>query len=90
MKPRGICRWIGHKIDPETSDRMGIDRCLRCGDSSYYGEIEYPQQQRAWWWLRSTFPDAIRWKWRRLREWWRCPCCGGRFGRHDEKRCIPF
>ena len=89
MKPRGLCRWVGHKLDPECLDRNAIAHCVRCGDSDYDDSLEMAWIEWAGFWWRNHTNRLSR-RWRSFREWWRCPMCDGRFGRHDEDACIPF
>lgn len=92
MARHWACNIVGHRYDPE-ADAFGVTQCLRCGASDYYGpEIDLNQP----WHIRAI--EGLRWLWfpglrrrlRRLGEWLKCPDCGGRFGRHDADRCLPF
>lgn len=87
MKPRGLCRWIGHRYYRGGNGFLFPAHCLRCGDddSDPADEIEDPWHAVAWWRLWA----ALRKRWEDLRRWLLCRYCGRRFGRHDDD-CAPF
>lgn len=90
MKPRGLCRWIGHKFDPH--DRRSpyyVAVCTRCGDSDHDDSLEMAWIEWGRFWL-ATWARRVRLRIRDIKSWWRCPICGGRFGKHDESECFPF
>jgi hypothetical protein len=89
MKPRGLCRWIGHKLDPECLEINHIAHCVRCGDNDYDDSLEMSWIERRRFYS-AVRRDRLRRKLRDISLWWRCPMCGGRFGRHDASACIPF
>lgn len=92
MKPRGLCRWIGHNIDAESHVYMGITYCVRCGDDDGVtnGDYEPAWIERLRWHYWMAFKAKAGSRWRGVREWWCCPMCRGRFGRHDPDGCLPF
>ena len=90
MKPRGLCRWIGHDIDADVAINMNVTYCRRCGDDDHSnGDYEPAWIERLrshhWWVFKAWVASACR----RIRGWARCPWCGGRLGRHDPPECLP-
>lgn len=92
MKRNRICKLIGHRYDPEAAWLMSVFVCERCGLSPWGDDNVHAIPRRVlwfgmWWiWPRYKIRQLVT----RVRSWWSCPCCQGRFGRHDERRCIPF
>ena len=81
------CWLIGHATD--WMDPWNC-RCFRCGLQWEYGDKIRSDIN---WYLslsnlkhRICISDHVR----RLGWWYRCPDCGGRYGKHDEAKCIPF
>lgn len=84
---RLICKLLGHRFDQEAA-RYHVFHCERCGhDAETYTQNLFEILTIWWYWKRCN----IRCKVHDLRNnWWRCEDCGGWFGNHDEKNCIPF
>lgn len=89
MLKRLICRLIGHASDWQ-AEQSGYCSCLRCGFwSSAWPDREFRTDDGFWlFWFQLKAGAGFRG--RRLRNWWRCPDCKGRFGRHDPDNCLPF
>lgn len=75
------CWWLGHR---NASIAHG---CPDCGTPcpEYEHMIRYFEGASGW----------LHDRWERFYgswcEWWHCPVCGGRFGRHDENQeHLPF
>lgn len=88
MKPRGLCRLIGHRIDYEALNAQCYTLCTRCGDDDFYN-MEY---ERSWtdcirfrWWVKLRSYLSFMWRTKAIK----CRDCGGRFGRHSDD-CLPF
>ncbi len=92
VKRHWLCSLIGHKLDPELYYHMNVEHCLRGCEGGYPlgPDLEDP----------THIIRLGRWRWRlgawiaerkrAIRDWWHCPRCDGRFGCHDEDRCLPF
>ena len=68
------CWWRGHR---HTSIKRGCPEC-------YEPWPEYERMTFYFEGMRGYLRDRWECRQRRIREWWRCPDCGSRFGRHDE------
>lgn len=72
---RIVCKWKGHD---EVNDLQAWE-CLRCGLVMDYDEaVKMPWRERLRYWLKSK------------KDWWRCPECGQRYGKHNDEPHIPF
>jgi len=73
---RLLCRWHGHS-DVQNDTQNWV--CLSCGTEMDYDEaVKTPWQRQLKDWIKS-------WK-----DWWHCPECGRRCGKHDDVPHIPF
>ena len=80
-----ICWVIGHNTDQ--CDDYATE-CFRCG---LLFDFDRRPRSDLGFWLTYYYWTGLhgRWLWQ-LREWWKCPWCGRRFGKHDQDKCCPF
>ncbi len=86
-KPPILCRLVGHKYDPIGAEIYQYYYCERCGHNGMHDGPSVLERIKTRWWV---WKNEWRECWHRWRRWWKCCDCGGRFGRHDYDRCIPF
>lgn len=71
---RIVCKWKGHDIVNATE----LWYCRRCGIGIDYDEaVKTPWRTRLLDWLKAR------------KDWWKCPECGLRFGKHNDVPHIP-
>jgi len=81
MTPEVMCKLVGHRLDTDASYYCSLDVCKRCGKELH----------RPLWHERLTVRIRIgcRWVLERLylfvQFFTRCPECGLRFHRHDDR-----
>lgn len=81
MRPEVMCKLVGHQLDADASYYYSLDVCKRCGR-----ELHHPLRYEH---LMVRIRIGCRWIAERL-NWFkefftRCPECGLRFHRHDDR-----
>lgn len=67
-----LCWWRGHR-EVGTEDQVKGWYCIDCGIHMDYDEA-----------LKKSALTRIKECIEGWKDWWRCPECGGRFGKHDD------
>lgn len=86
---RLICFLLGHKYNPDWAMYYEHFWCERCG----FDNPENPSRlDQIRWRLLQLYREQLEyWSRKRWREWWKCPDCGWRCGRHNPNTDhVPF
>lgn len=81
MKPEQICKLIGHRLDVDACHYYAINQCRRC-EKELLEPLPYEHLMVRFHMVRRWISDRLHW-WTHLFE--RCPECGLRFHRHDDR-----